>query len=929
MNYSKKIFILLFIIQNILNYQNLYELTDPKFLDELKSHFEGKLVFQGVLNSSDYEGIEFLNSTFEKELISTLKLNIDLECDEIIHIKITDLNKKRWDPSNYTISNKYKEKISKCKNTKSLLEKGFELSYDNKKSFSYKLKYNNEIILDSNNTNFLFTDKFIVFGEYLSTNEIYGFGERYHDLNLEDGIFTIWPNDSHGIHEDLNLGGDNLMGHQPLGFHRSKNNNFLGILFNNVNAQDILIKTLSENNILLEHRFIGGIIDYYIYPSYNIDDVLVKLHNIIGNPTLMPYWSLGFHQSRWGYKNTNELRDIYNKFIEFEFPIDTFWGDIEILDEKKLFTIDPNNFFDLPLFVNDIQKANYKFVPIVDIALVQNKKYEYYIKGHEENAFILSNYTNVEMVCNVWGGASVFPDFFTKQAKNLWKLAMNDYYKLVNYDGIWLDMNEPATINTLQNGRVEILPKDKEFYDYLNEYEYLSYIPGYIEKKRTDIRSNSISENSYSVLYNKSDDYYSNLITYNFKPLINLLESEETYKNLIEITNKRPFILSRSTTLGSSKYGFHWLGDNNASYNDLKNSLSGIFQFNIYGIPFIGDDICGFQGKTNDNLCARWMSLGSFYPFSRNHKSLLNSQPHEPFAFGINSNTYYLSKISLKMRYSLIRYYYSQLFKISLGEIGSFFKPVFFNYYNDTNAYFITDICAMIGDAFILFPVLSEKTNNILAYFPNDDWNFFSNFSTFIDKNNNKTEGNYIELPGDYKNINLFFRGGYIIPYQNTFKNTIRNTFDLNNNPTDLIINVDSINHFAQGDIVFDDDSPYTIESKDYLKIHFEFMYDTMNFGFDNLLISDYNMKDIYLGKIKFLRMKYLESKNISVLRISLVNRSFIYAKVNLISNDVYEVDINRYNLRFDKIRNVKLIDNKEYMERKKVGFLGKKVYFE
>ena len=131
----------------------------------------------------------------------------------------------------------------------------------------------------------------------------------------------------------------------------------------------------------------------------------------------MPYWSLGFHQSRWGYKNTNELRDIYNKFIEFEFPIDTFWGDIEILDEKKLFTIDPNNFFDLPLFVNDIQKANYKFVPIVDIALVQNKKYEYYIKGHEENVFILSNYTNVEMVCNVWGGVSVFPDFSQNKQK--------------------------------------------------------------------------------------------------------------------------------------------------------------------------------------------------------------------------------------------------------------------------------------------------------------------------------------------------------------------------------------------------------------------------------------------------------------------------------------------------------------------------------
>ena len=38
-----------------------------------------------------------MNSTFEKELISTLKLNIDLECDEIIHIKITDLISESWE----------------------------------------------------------------------------------------------------------------------------------------------------------------------------------------------------------------------------------------------------------------------------------------------------------------------------------------------------------------------------------------------------------------------------------------------------------------------------------------------------------------------------------------------------------------------------------------------------------------------------------------------------------------------------------------------------------------------------------------------------------------------------------------------------------------------------------------------------------------
>ena len=45
-----------------------------------------------ILKQTKKSLIEFVNSTFEKELISTLKLNI--ECDEIIYIKVTDLNKK-------------------------------------------------------------------------------------------------------------------------------------------------------------------------------------------------------------------------------------------------------------------------------------------------------------------------------------------------------------------------------------------------------------------------------------------------------------------------------------------------------------------------------------------------------------------------------------------------------------------------------------------------------------------------------------------------------------------------------------------------------------------------------------------------------------------------------------------------------------------
>ena len=149
-------------------------------------------------------------------------------------------------------------------------------------------------------------------------------------------------------------------------------------------------------------------------------------------------------------------------------------------------------------------------------------------------------------------------------------------------------------------------------------------------------------------------------------------------------------VLSRSTFSGSGKYTGHWLGDNFSRWSNMADSIigtqlnsmfielnlsefnSGMMEFNMFGIPYIGADICGFIFNTTEEMCQRWSELGAFYPFSRNH-NILDAFDQDPGVWPSVANS---ARSSLLIRYRLLPYLYT-LFHLSHTTGSTVVRPLY------------------------------------------------------------------------------------------------------------------------------------------------------------------------------------------------------------------------------------------------------------
>ncbi|XP_036206938.1 sucrase-isomaltase, intestinal [Myotis myotis] len=759
------------------------------------------------------------------EPISTLRVEVKYHKNDMLQFKIYDPKNKRYEvpvPLNIPTmpTSTYENRLYDVE------------IQENPFGILIRRRSTGRVIWDSRLPGFTFNDQFIQISTRLPSEYIYGFGEAEHTAFKRDLNWNTWGMFTRDQPPGYKL---NSYGFHPYHMALEDEDNAHGVFFLNSNAMDVTFQPTPA----LTYRTIGGILDFYMFLGPTPEVATKQFHEVIGRPVMPPYWALGFHLCRYGYKNTSEVQEVYENMTAAQIPYDVQYTDIDYMERQLDFTIG-DDFRDLPQFVDKIRSEGMKYIIILDPAISGNetKPYPAFTRGQEKDVFIKWPNTNDICWAKVWPdlpnitingsltedeavNASrahvAFPDFFRRSTAEWWEREIIDFYNdQMKFDGLWIDMNEPSSF--IHGSTTSCRNK---------ELNYPPYMPE-LTKRHEGLHFRTMCMETEQIL---SDG--SSVLHYNVHNLYGWSQMKPTYDALQKATGKRGMVISRSTYPTAGRWGGHWLGDNYAQWDNLDKSIIGMMEFSLFGISYTGADICGFFNNSEYHLCTRWMQLGAFYPYSRNH-NIAGTRRQDPASW--NQTFSEMSKNVLNIRYTLLPYFYTQMHEIH-AHGGTVIRPLLHEFYKEKTTW---DIFKQFlwGPAFMVTPVLEPYQTVVRGYVPNARW---FDYHTGQDIG---VRGTFKDFDAPFDKINLHVRGGYILPCQEP----AQNTFHSRQNYMRLIVAADD-NHMAQGSLFWDDgESKSTYENDLYFLAQFNLNKTTLT---STILKSGYgNPNEMRLGFI-------------------------------------------------------------------------------
>jgi len=450
------------------------------------------------------------------------------------------------------------------------------------------------------------------------------------------------------------------------------------------------------------------------------------------------------------------VEDVVENYKKAQIPLDVIWNDDDHMDGKKDFTLNPVNYPRPKLlnFLDKIHNIGMKYVVIIDPGIAVNTSYGVYQRGIANDVFI--KYDGEPFLAQVWPGAVNFPDFLNPKTVSWWVDEIRRFHELVPVDGLWIDMNEASNFCS---GKCKI-PKGKC---------PTGTGPGWIccldckniTSTRWDdppykINASGIKAPIGFKTIATSAYHYNGVLEYDAHSLYGFSQSIATHKGLQGLQGKRPFILSRSTYVGSGKYAAHWTGDNQGTWENLKYSISTMLNFGIFGVPMVGSDICGFYPQPTEELCNRWIEVGAFYPFSRDHANYYSPR-QELYQWQSVAES---ARNALGIRYKLLPFLYTLNYEAHVSG-APIARPLFFSFPTYTECYGLSTQF-LLGSSLMVSPVLEQGKTQVKALFPPGSWYSLLDWTQTI----TSKDGVYVTLDAPLHVVNVHLYQNTILPMQ-------------------------------------------------------------------------------------------------------------------------------------------------------------------
>ena len=526
-----------------------------------------------------------------------------------------------------------------------------------------------------------------------STTSMYGAGERGHSLDLRGDTLVMFNRQNYGY-----TGSDPRISQMNITMPLIVSADGFALLFDDFARAEMIagnpIRYITENPRPVSYYFIAG--------ASTVADAVEQLTALTGRQDLVPFWSLGYITSKYGYRDQKQTENVVDSLKRAGYPLDGFVLDLYWYGKEQdmgRLAWDPEQWPNPEKMLAKLKKQGVNLVAISQPYILRNGRgIDNYNELKEKNMLLKDTLGNDQEV-KIWVGEGGMFDVSNPDTRQ-W---LRNRYKSLTDGGItgwWGDLGEP-----------EVHPL-------------------------SGLHNNGLTAPLY---HNQYGNDWSEIIYDLFKE---------------EYPDTRLMTLMRGGTTGLQRYSvFPWSTDVSRSWGGLEPQVRIMLNSGLSGLGYMGHDVGGFAVEPGKEympeLYVRWLQLGLFSPVLRTHAQQFAEPYHYPQYADIIEPL-------IKARYRWLPYNYTLAYE-NATKGYPLVRPL--NFTDPKNRFDSISDEFLWGNDVLVAPVMTENATSRPVTFPAGKWldmtapcKVYDGYSTIND------------YPAPLSVLPLFVRAGAFIP---------------------------------------------------------------------------------------------------------------------------------------------------------------------